>query len=740
MLDNFKALAAVIAVSAATLLGSVNTANAADFGEVKPKGPISNVAFVQLGTCHIEGYSGTNGAALYLSTTAAHWDGQFAGGKAQSWGTLNTRTPISVSRIATCLQTSTTNIASLLQDGPSVPWVNDPYLGFSFTLLSDTPNASAGTYEFAFSDTPANQAPVANAGADQTVASATAPVTLDGTASSDPESQALTYAWAAPAGVTLSDATAASPTFTAPTLATGDADLTLTFELIVTDSLGLASTADTVTITVTAPANQAPVANAGPDQIVASATAPVTLNGTASSDPESQALTYAWTAPAGVTISDATAASPTFTAPTLAAGDADQTLTFELIVTDSLGLASTADTVTITVVSGPTVTLSGGPEAITNTDPFTVTATFSKDVTGFDQLASDVIVTNGSVTGISGGPAIYTLTITPTGNGDVSITVPVVAAQDNVGNGNSASNTLMIGNQIVEITQEQIAGFMLTRANNLASNQPGLTRFLMGEGCGNFNLSATNGSGSVSGCVTRGNTWAEITSAWSGDGSYTLGTLGAHASLNPNLLVGGMVQFDYADDPANNASGKGYMVGPYFVAKLPEQPLYFEGRLLYGQTDNEISPLGTYTDSFETERWLAQLRATGEYKLRNTTLMPLLDVTYTEDNQRAYTDSLGNTIPSQAVDLMQVSAGLDFSTPIPVQMGNLELTGGIKGIYSSTNGGTAAPEFENWRGRTTLGLNYDTGRGGTLKFGSFYDGLGTNYESYGASLNFDMKF
>ena len=449
MLDNFKALAAVIAVSAATLLGSVNTANAADFGEVKPKGPISNVAFVQLGTCHIEGYSGTNGAALYLSTTAVHWDGQFAGGKAQSWGTLNTRTPISVSRIATCLQTSTTNIASLLQDGPSVPWVNDPYLGFSFTLLSDTPNASAGTYEFAFSDTPANQAPVANAGADQTVASATAPVTL---------------------------------------------------------------------------------------------------NGTASSDPESQALTYAWTAPAGVTISDATAASPTFTAPTLAAGDADQTLTFELIVTDSLGLASTADTVTITVVSGPTVTLSGGPEAITNTDPFTVTATFSKDVTGFDQLASDVIVTNGSVTGISGGPAIYTLTITPTGNGDVSITVPVVAAQDNVGNGNSASNTLMIGNQIVEITQEQIAGFMLTRANNLASNQPGLTRFLMGEGCGNFNLSATNGSGSVSGCVTRGNTWAEITSAWSGDGSYTLGTLGAHEFLSPNLLVGGMVQFDYADD------------------------------------------------------------------------------------------------------------------------------------------------------------------------------------------------
>lgn len=390
--------------------------------------------------------------------------------------------------------------------------------------------------------------------------------------------------------------------------------------------------------------------------------------------------------------------------------------------------------------TSPSVTLSSTTTTLTGTDPFTVTATFDEDVTGFDDLVNDVTITNGSVTAITGGPSVYTLTVTPTGAGDVEITVPAAAAQDAATNDNTASNTLVIGNQIVELTQEAIAGFMLGRANNLASNQPGLTRFLMGDGCGNFSANATEGAGSVSGCVTRGNTWAEITSAWSGDGSYTLGTLGAHASLNPNLLVGGMVQFDYADDPANNASGKGYMVGPYFVAKLPEQPLYFEGRLLYGQTDNEISPLGTYTDSFETERWLAQLRATGEYKLRNTTLMPLLDVTYTEDNQRAYTDSLGNTIPSQAVDLMQVSAGLDFSTPIPVQMGNLELTGGIKGIYSSTNGGTAAPEFENWRGRTTLGLNYDTGRGGTLKFGSFYDGLGTNYESYGASLNFDMKF
>ena len=58
-------------------------------------------------------------------------------------------------------------------------------------------------------------APTADAGDDQTVTEG-ALVTLDGTGSSDPEGETLTYEWTAPAGITLSDPTSASPTFTAP--------------------------------------------------------------------------------------------------------------------------------------------------------------------------------------------------------------------------------------------------------------------------------------------------------------------------------------------------------------------------------------------------------------------------------------------------------------------------------------------------------------------------------------------
>ena len=354
---------------------------------------------------------------------------------------------------------------------------------------------------------------------------------------------------------------------------------------------------------------------------------------------------------------------------------------------------------------------------------------------------NDITIANGTVTITMVSAAVYTLNITPTGVGDVSITVPAAAAQDAASNPNTASNTLVIGNTIVADTQKAIAGFMLGRANNLASNQPGLTRFLQGDGCGSFSASANENAGSVNGCASSGNTWASISSSWGNGNSYTLGTVGAHGFVNPDFLVGGMVQFDNAKDDANNASGTGWMVGPYFAAKAPDQPLYFEGRLLYGQTDNKISPLGTFTDSFKTERMLAQLRATGEYKLENTTLMPLFDLTYTDDAQKTYTDSLGNTIPGQKVALTQVTAGMDFKTRLPSQSGALDLTGGLSGIYASTqNGAAAQQDFEGGRGRAHLGLNYTTAVGATLNAGTFYDGIGSKHEAYGANLGFNWKF
>lgn len=110
------------------------------------------------------------------------------------------------------------------------------------------------------------------------------------------------------------------------------------------------------------PTNTLPLSDAGPDQTGASG-ASVLLDGTASSDAESGPLTYSWTQISGpsVTLSNLTAAQPSFTAPTLAVGDQNETLVFSLTVNDGTDV-SAADSVTI-IVEAPTAV---PPDAPTN--------------------------------------------------------------------------------------------------------------------------------------------------------------------------------------------------------------------------------------------------------------------------------------------------------------------------------------------------------------------------------------
>ncbi len=220
-------------------------------------------------------------------------------------------------------------------------------------------------------------APAAQAQGDETAPVGTA-VTLDGTASHAPSGAPVSYQWTLtekPPGstVSLTNATSARPTFT-PDIAGR-----YTVTLVVTAS-GVASQPDSVSIDCV-PGNVAPRANAGPDRSAVVGRA-ITLDGTASHDPNNTPVTYNWrivTQPTGsnAVFTNTTAAMPTFTA------DISGLYSVALTVSDG-SLTSPADQMEITVGTGnlPPVANAGPDQAVTVAEVVTLTGSGSSDPNG----------------------------------------------------------------------------------------------------------------------------------------------------------------------------------------------------------------------------------------------------------------------------------------------------------------------------------------------------------------------
>ena len=673
-----------------------------------------------------------------------------------------------------------------------------------FTLtLTDNQGSTQATDTVTFTVTaPPFGNLVAEAGTGGSVDSGTRNVELDGTGSTESVGvRTVTYAWARTGGtgddtVAPSNPAALQTSFTAEVLNPGDASVTHIFTLTVTDNQGSTQATDTVTFTVTALA--ALVAEAGDARSVVSGTQGVQLDGTGSTlTGGGRAVTYLWDRTGGdgatVTLTNADTLRPTFTAQTLNPGDAAVTYIFTLTVTDDQSSAAATDTVTVTAVP---VDILDSPFELIGVSPL---------LFGLIVSAVDILVSPSELTVQEGGSSAYQVRLSESPGQDVivmavsdnenvvlenerllfnannwdawqEIRIRTVAGSENADGKTLIEHRLDTGgvtlrqSGVVSVTVREedpvlrpVGENLTARAMTLLNNLPNLSSFLKQDrttpgGSGGFTFKATDGRLTLDGGFVRDGVWGEIAGSYTrsdyGDTRFVLGSFGIHRKYSERFLAGAMLQIDLADHDLDGKSGSidgtGWLVGPYFAARHGTWPLYFEGRLLYGQSDNDIrfndSDLGKKMrmGSFDTTRLLAQLRLEGEIALSDgdggPRLIPYADTHWFEDRAAAFTDSIGTRISGQTVSIGQLELGSNVEVPIAMSHGAMTFTGGLGLVYSNTEG-DYIPSVSRSRGRGEIGFSYGLDDNVRIDFESFYDGIGTSgYEGYGLSLNAEIKF
>jgi outer membrane autotransporter protein len=235
------------------------------------------------------------------------------------------------------------------------------------------------------------------------------------------------------------------------------------------------------------------------------------------------------------------------------------------------------------------------------------------------------------------------------------------------------------------------------------------------------------------------------------DGHFGFVTAGADYVFNSSVLLGVMVQFDAmrqrSDRDATEVSGEGWMAGPYATLRLSDN-VFLQGRALYGQSRNEVSPFLTYTDRFDTERWLVGANLTGRWTWGGFTFAPEATLAYIEDTSEAYADTFGTLIPEVTTRLGQFTAGpqVRYLLPIDGDM-RFETYGGFDLVWNfadeaksdiAIDGIVAGPSGA--RGRVELGMRAMALTGTALDLSATYDGIGSDYSALSSRAAVQIPF
>ncbi|MCP3669100.1 MAG: autotransporter outer membrane beta-barrel domain-containing protein [Gammaproteobacteria bacterium] len=439
----------------------------------------------------------------------------------------------------------------------------------------------------------------------------------------------------------------------------------------------------------------------------------------------------------------------------------------------------------------PSVEILNAPATVTNQDPFSVTFEFSEDVTGF--AVGDITVGNGNASNFGTTDAsTYTADITPTGAGDLTIDINAGVAQDAASNPNTAATQVRVScgpgcgeDATIAHTQRVLQNYTGKRIRHITAQGPELSGLLKkadrrgGNGFPNtpfdLNYKGTKGYFSTglrqvaksnrnlnlsSNGIQVKNPNPSATNVWikgrwaktsddrddiDDESDFGIIYLGADYHFSNDLLIGLLGQYDWFDESSqgfgSKVEGKGWMIGPYLVSRLKDN-LTMDVRVAWGQSDNKINPIGSYWDSYDSERWQIESNLTGSFQEGNWHVVSNLGLNYFKETQESYIDSNGFTIPEQSTVLGTLSFGPKITYMAKGYDGlRVHPFMTVKGIWDfkapdiyDVNG--IASGTEELRAQVGFGMSIFTSQGTNVQTSYTYDGIGIDdYESHSADLS-----
>ena len=188
--------------------------------------------------------------------------------------------------------------------------------------------------------------------------------------------------------------------------------------------------------------------------------------------------------------------------------------------------------------------------------------------------------------------------------------------------------------------------------------------------------------------------------------------------------------------------GRGWLAGPYITMNIGDSDLLFEARLGYGESQNEVNFSSVPVIMYETVRLLGSVSFSGLdiFDIYGWRVSPNFEYAYYSEESSTSTFMVQGSsamVPGTEFDLNRFTFGPSISRSFVRSDGSM-LTPvlSFSGIMNDLRG----TSMDDFTGKVDMGINFMGSSGFHWNIGGYYEGLGSDIQTYGITGGIRVLF